>query len=193
MQMNRALKLFVNGPIWDFLLVKVFLPNIFKLAEPDYSPEKILELGCGIGTSTRQIAKRFSEARIMATDYDPIQVSIAGKRLRSFKKITVAQADATNLSFADNSFDAVFIFNSFHHLNPYEKAIAEIARVLKTGGLVYIMDEGVKFFNPLFRWIDQPESSFEKSDIIKEAEKNSLGLIKQSGTERLFYLVFEKN
>lgn len=193
MKMNKALKIFVNGPIWNSLLIRVFLPNIFKLVPPGYFPKKILELGSGIGVTTKQIANFFIGAQIVATDYDPIQVSVAKEKLSDYNNITVERADATKLLFANKSFDAVFIFNSLHHLKPYEKAIAEIARVLKSNGLVFIMDERTKDMNPIIKSVDQPESLFEKSDIIREAKKNSLNLIKQSGTERLYYLVFEKN
>jgi ubiquinone/menaquinone biosynthesis C-methylase UbiE len=193
MQMNRALKLFVNGPIWDLLLTKHFLPKMFSLIDknlPDI--KKALEIGSGIGTTSKELVKHFPGINLIATDFDNKQVKIAGRRLSSFENIIVEQADASDLSFTDNSFDAVFCFNSLHHIEQFEKAIQEASRVLVDGGHLYIIDEGVKFFNPVFRWVDQPVAFFAKNDIIKTANSVGLQLRKEAGTERLFYLVFQK-
>ncbi|MFQ6083608.1 MAG: class I SAM-dependent methyltransferase [Candidatus Aminicenantia bacterium] len=43
-------------------------------------------------------------------------------------------ADATDLPFSENSFDAVFAFGILHHIENWQKAISEIYRVLKPGG-----------------------------------------------------------
>lgn len=60
---------------------------------------------------------------------------------KRFKGTFVARkADATNMPFEDNVFEAVFCFHSLHHMDRPDVAIREMFRVCRPGGVVLIAD-----------------------------------------------------
>ena len=52
--------------------------------------------------------------------------------------VDFCHADATNLQFEDCEFDAVVSIGILHHINNYEKALSEIFRVIKPGGIMFL-------------------------------------------------------
>lgn len=133
--MNRLEKFFVNNTLWNFLTKKyIFEPFLNSIKE---NPKKILEIGCGIGATSKMIKERFPESEIVATDIDEEQIYKA-----EANGIQFMTADAKNLDFKNNKFDAVFAFFTFHHVKGYKKAIKECRRVLKKTGVLYIIEIG---------------------------------------------------
>ena len=193
MKMNRVLKLFANNRVWNFFLTKFFLPNILKLIEQE--PKNALEIGCGAGFTTKELLNRFPRMRLTAIDIDSEQVKKAKRNLNTEDKsrFQVLMADAAKLPFTPESFDTVFVFDTLHHIANFEESIKEISRVLKNGGCLYIMDVGKEFFNPIFRWIDQPEALFTLEEIKNAAQKFNFKIKKQLDGKKIFYLVFEKH
>ncbi|OLP00336.1 SAM-dependent methyltransferase [Mycolicibacterium porcinum] len=95
----------------------------------------VLEIGSGSGDIAVRLRQANPELAITATDFDPAMVRTAARRLQRFPDVTVRGADATDLPFADDSFDSVLSCLMLHHIVEWEKAIAEIARVLRPGGV----------------------------------------------------------
>lgn len=91
---------------------------------------KVLELGCGSGYYTRELA--LSGANISAIDISPELLKLAGQYVRS-PHVTFFQANAYAMEFGDELFDTVVGSSVLHHLD-VEQAIREIYRVLKWGG-----------------------------------------------------------
>lgn len=56
------------------------------------------------------------------------------------ENISFKIADAQNLPFNNNTFDAVFSFDSMHHMPECDKVIKELSRVCKPGGVIIISD-----------------------------------------------------
>lgn len=187
--MNALLKSFVNSSLWALLLERHYLPPLFRLLPK--SPSRILEIGCGRGDTTRMLLDRFPLATIVATDYDGLQVALAANRLIC-KNVSFKQADATALPFDDDAFDLVIECNTFHHVANWNKALRECARVLDAGGTFAVMDEDASLFNPLFRWVDKPESLFSKSEFLFAAEEAGLKLEKDVGARKIFRCTFKK-
>ncbi|MGV0495105.1 class I SAM-dependent methyltransferase, partial [Mycobacterium kansasii] len=75
-----------------------------------------------------------------ATDFDPAMVRTAARRLQAYPEVTVRGADATDLPFSADSFDSVLSCLMLHHIVEWERAIAEIARVLRPGGSLVLVD-----------------------------------------------------
>jgi hypothetical protein len=59
-------------------------------------------------------------------------------------------------------------------------------------GTFAAMDEDASLFNPLFRWIDKPESLFTKNQFLFAAEEAGLTLSKDVGAKKIFRCVFQK-
>ena len=100
--------------------------------------KSVLEIGCGIGLDSCQIAKY--GLRLTAIDLTNVAVDTAAKRFRDNKLDgQFLVGDATKLQFRDASFDYVYSFGVLHHARDTEKTIQEVHRVLKTGGEARIM------------------------------------------------------
>ena len=94
----------------------------------------ILELACGSG----QLSLRLSTHVQLweATDFSENMIREARKRFCS-GRLHFSVQDATNLPYVDSSFDAVVIANALHIMPNPKRALSEIRRVLKPGGLLY--------------------------------------------------------
>jgi SAM-dependent methyltransferase len=94
-----------------------------------------LEIGSGSGAMAAQLLRKFPELHLIATDYDPEMVATAGRTLAPFGERAKAQrVDATALPFADGRFDVVLSFAMLHHVVDWERAVAEVVRVIRPGG-----------------------------------------------------------
>lgn len=131
--------------------------------------KKILELGCGVGITTTFIASKFREAKVTAMDYDAGQIGIA-KRKQSLANVEFVVGDAAKLDFKPRTFDVVFESLAFHHILGYEKAIREAYRVLKPGGLFYVLDTPFKSI-PFSKLIWFEPVKFTRSEFVRELNK----------------------
>ena len=102
--------------------------------------KKVLELGAAECWGTRAFAEAGADAA--ALDYDPTRMK-KGQILLDHLPIHFSRftGDAEELPFADNCLDAVFCCSVLHHFFDLSKAIGEISRTLKPGGVFYGIHE----------------------------------------------------
>ncbi|UCR87962.1 demethylmenaquinone methyltransferase [Mycetocola spongiae] len=100
--------------------------------------ERILDIAAGTGTSSAAIAK--SGASVVAADFSPGMLEVGRKRYGKLARVSFVEADATNLPFADNEFDATTISFGLRNVVEPKKAIAEMLRVTKPGGRIVICE-----------------------------------------------------
>jgi ubiquinone/menaquinone biosynthesis C-methylase UbiE len=94
-----------------------------------------LEIGGGSGAMAEQLLDLHPQLGLTVTDFDPAMVRVAAERLARFgDRAMAAQADATRLPFASESFDHVLAFIMLHHVIDWEAALREAVRVLKPRG-----------------------------------------------------------
>lgn len=93
----------------------------------------VLELATGPGLIANHIADKAS--KVVATDFSPEMINQAKKNATA-GNVVFEIADASDLSYADKSFDVVVIANALHVIPNPEKVLSEIDRVLKDGGLL---------------------------------------------------------
>jgi 2-polyprenyl-3-methyl-5-hydroxy-6-metoxy-1,4-benzoquinol methylase len=97
---------------------------------------RVLDVGAGQGTfSARLAARGFS---VVSADASPAAVEVLRTRLGG----EVARADATALPFPDGSFDAVVLGEVLEHVEDDRGAVAETARVLRSGGVAALSVPG---------------------------------------------------
>ena len=104
----------------------------------DFRPgQRVLDIGCGVGTTAIEIAKRFG-AHVVAADISPLMLTSARanvRRARLADKIEVRHADIVALPFEDDSFDRV-VAEAVTMFVERPVAARELVRVCKPGGRV---------------------------------------------------------
>jgi SAM-dependent methyltransferase len=115
---------------WSRVLAPAFL-DFAGLADDD----KVLDVGCGTGSLTFELAARTEPSKIFGIDFSEIFVE-AAKRRNTDPRVTFQQADATALPFADGYFDRALALLVLHFVPDAARAIREMRRVVRPGGVV---------------------------------------------------------
>lgn len=104
----------------------------------------LLELGCGPGYLWSTNADRIPEQwQITLSDFSPGMLQEVQQNLRAMHRpFTFQQIDAQSIPFENGSFDAVIANHMLYHVPDRAKALAEIHRVLKPGGVFYAATNG---------------------------------------------------
>jgi ubiquinone/menaquinone biosynthesis C-methylase UbiE len=97
--------------------------------------EKILDVGCGTGSLTFALVKAADLGEIAAIDYSPVFVEEAIRR-NTDTRIKIWQGDACSLPFEDGAFDRALALLVLHFVPEAGKAVAEMRRVVRPGGVV---------------------------------------------------------
>jgi len=108
-----------------------------RIEEHTSHSARVLEVACGTGISTRHLATTLPPGtEITATDLNQAMLDHASKSNGGLPGVTYSQADALDLPFADDSFDAVACPFGIMFFPDMLKGMSEMARVLKPGGVL---------------------------------------------------------
>lgn len=112
----------------------------------------VLEAGCGVGCQTILLAQSSPQAAITSVDISADSLAQARRAVEGagHANVSFLQADLYGLPWADQSFDHVFVCFVLEHLTRPLDALAELRRVLKTGGTMTVIegDHGSCYFHP---------------------------------------------
>ncbi|MBR1092347.1 methyltransferase domain-containing protein [Bradyrhizobium manausense] len=97
--------------------------------------ERIIDVGCGTGSLTFLIPDRANISTIEAIDYEEQFVEALRQR-SSDPRITARLGDACALPFGENQFDRALSMLVLHFVSDPRKAVAEMFRVVRPGGVV---------------------------------------------------------
>jgi ubiquinone/menaquinone biosynthesis C-methylase UbiE len=98
----------------------------------------LLEVGCGIGVDSIQLAKCGFD--VTAVDLTENALAVAKEfAAQRGVRIDFRLGNAEGLDFPDGSFDVVYSFGVLHHTPDIERSVAEVRRVLVPGGTAYVM------------------------------------------------------
>jgi ubiquinone/menaquinone biosynthesis methyltransferase len=117
-------------------------------------PKQILDVATGTGELAIALWKNF-RVKITAVDLSQEMLNLADKKIKELRAdITIQKANAENLPFESNKFDAVSVGFGVRNFENLEKGLSELRRVVKEDGNVYILEfskmEGV--LSPLYNF-----------------------------------------
>jgi len=143
-QMSCGEALYLNGLGRDAYLAQArrryaLEPYIEQFAEFDSAKGKrVLEIGVGLGADHQRFAE--AGAELSGIDLTPRAIEHTRRRLLALGlDSNLSVGDAENLEFGDSRFDIVYSWGVLHHSPDTPKAILEVWRVLRPGGIARIM------------------------------------------------------
>jgi len=127
--------------------------SLVKWMQSD-DPKQILDVATGTGELAIALWKNF-RVKITAVDLSQEMLNLADKKIKELgADITIQKANAENLPFESNKFDAVSVGFGVRNFENLEKGLSELRRVVKENGNVYILEfsrmEGV--LSPLYNF-----------------------------------------
>jgi len=177
----------------DFRKAKVqFVHELVKWSGLNELPKgsRILDIGCGIGGSSRILAKYY-DFNVTGITISPAQVKRARQLTSSGLTCNFQVMDALDLKFEDGSFDAIWSVEAGAHMNDKTKFADEMLRILRPGGYLALADWNSRDLNkypPSFlermvlkqlleQWVHPNFISITEFSNILFANKNSSGSV----------------
>ena len=177
----------------DFREAKAtFVHELVKWSGLDKLPKgsRILDIGCGIGGSSRILAKYYG-FNVTGITISPAQVKRARQLTPLGLNCNFQVMDALNLKFEDGSFDAVWSVEAGAHMNDKIKFADEMLRTLRPGGYLALADwnsRDLRTYPPSFfeklvlkqlleQWVHPNFISINEFSSILRKNKNSAGRV----------------
>lgn len=99
---------------------------------------KVLELGCGTGELWKSNSDFIDKMKqLVITDFSKDMVKTTKSVIGNRDNVNYEIMDIQKISFENETFDIVIANMLLHHVNDIHKALSEVNRVLKTGGIFY--------------------------------------------------------
>jgi SAM-dependent methyltransferase len=105
----------------------------------------VLDCGCGPGGISLGLARLVPQGRVVGVDVEDGQLDIGRQEAqkRGLDNVQFKHASVYDLPFEDSTFDAVLVHAMLYHLGEPMKALQELRRVLKPGGLIGLRDADI--------------------------------------------------
>lgn len=124
----------------DFIEAKYdFIDQMLDFSETEH-PRTILDVGCGIGGTSRYLANKFPDAQVTGITISQEQQRRATQLAaeRGLTNVKFEICDALAMKYEDDQYDFVWACESGEHMPDKEKYVQEMTRVLKPGGRIVI-------------------------------------------------------
>ncbi len=108
------------------------------------APEEIVELGCGGGRNAGELLKKYPSAKVTAIDYSEVSVgkaTVCNADAIKSGRCEVKQGDVSALTLPEGKYDLATAFETVYFWPGLEKCFAQVAKVLKPGGVFMIVNE----------------------------------------------------
>lgn len=125
---------------WDKVRAELFGHDFTARALCSLLPRDwvVADLGCGAGNGAELIAPFVKQ--VIGVDESDAMLSAARRHLSGFDNVRLEQGRIESLPLEDGEVDAALCILVLHHLSEPERAIREMRRVLKPGGLAAVID-----------------------------------------------------
>ncbi len=152
--------------------------------------QSVLDVGCGPGTITVDLARRVSPGRVVGVDRSPEVIETAGSATGTDDPdldLLFSVGDLYALDFADDSFDVVHAHQVLQHVSDPVAALAEMRRVCRPGGIVAVRDSDYSAFTwapadpRLDRWLDVYLAVARSNHAEPDAGRHLLGWAQAAG------------
>ncbi|WP_163322047.1 bifunctional demethylmenaquinone methyltransferase/2-methoxy-6-polyprenyl-1,4-benzoquinol methylase UbiE [Draconibacterium mangrovi] len=107
-----------------------------------YQPENILDIATGTGDFA-VAALKLGDVKVTGIDISEGMLNVGREKIRAKKledKISFQKADSENLPFGNGTFDAAIVGFGVRNFENLEKGLSEIKRVLKPGGVFFVLE-----------------------------------------------------
>lgn len=116
-----------------------YLEHMISCVKPQKT-DTVLEVAAGTCICGRSLAPFVENVTCLDMTTAMLAVGKNEAEKKGFCNISFVQGDAGKLPFSDNSFDIVISRLAFHHFSDPKRCFSEMARVLKTGGKLVVID-----------------------------------------------------
>lgn len=146
--------------LWWYKGMRVINEGLLKRYLPKNKSLKILDAGCGPGAALVYLSQ-FGE--VIGVDISEEALQFAKKRGR------VIKGDVSSLPFRDETFDVVVCLDVLYHQWVHvEKALSEMKRVLRKGGILFIREPAFDWFRSSEDIASQTKHRFTKEELQKD-------------------------
>jgi trans-aconitate 2-methyltransferase len=117
--------------------------------------EKVLDVGCGDGKLSVEIAKKLPEGSVLGIDLSNEMITFARNHYppKQFPNLTFIQTDASKLTF-NSEFDIAFSNATFHWIRDHEPVLKCLWKCLKPGGLLLAQFGGRRNAEEIFKIVE---------------------------------------
>jgi ubiquinone/menaquinone biosynthesis C-methylase UbiE len=128
------------------VVARRFLRGLYRRIAEDLAlaapaDSALLDVGTGPGVLLAEIARARPDVRVTGIDLSADMVAAAERNLSEFgARASVRLGDVADLPFEDGTFGLIVTSFSLHHWADVDRAVPELARVLRPGGQLYVYD-----------------------------------------------------
>lgn len=151
--------------------------------------DRLLDIGCGPGTITVDLARQVAPGEVLGLDAaeEVVVQAEAHRRDQGVANVRFATGDVYDLDLPDEHFDVVHAHQVLQHLTDPVRALEEMRRVLRPGGLVAVRDSDYGTFTwapaepRLDRWLELYHEVTARNDAEADAGRHLLGWVQRAG------------
>ncbi|MFA6268263.1 MAG: class I SAM-dependent methyltransferase [archaeon] len=117
--------------------------------------EKVLDIGCGSGTFSRTLAKKYPQLKIVGVDISKKAINYARKKTMSegIKNINFCVSSIEDIKIKFNDFDVAVVSHIIEHVKNPAKAIIEVKKKLKIGGTIFLTTPNYASLWPIAEYV----------------------------------------
>jgi ubiquinone/menaquinone biosynthesis C-methylase UbiE len=133
---------FLGTDVWLHFVIKVAVMDLARLmGSRKRAYPVVVDAGCGRGQALRLLKIFFRAGRLVGVDMDGPALDVARRRVTRHRlEVELLENDCSKIDLPDASVDLVFCHQTLHHLVHQEKALDELYRILKPGGVLLLSE-----------------------------------------------------